>query len=83
MIIKKYGIELQLLTKKDIELVRQERNKDFIRSKMINQSIINSKQQQKWFKTINNSNNFYFIIVHENKKIGLIHGKNIDWKKRR
>jgi hypothetical protein len=37
--------------------------------------------QQKWFQSINNEFNFYFIIHYEGKRIGLINFKNIDWEK--
>lgn len=82
MIISKYGIELHKLKYKDIELVRLQRNKESIRSKMLDQRIITIEQQKKWFDSINNANNFYFIIHYEGKKIGLAHSKNIDWDKR-
>lgn len=82
MIIKKYEIELHQLEYNDIELVRIQRNKESIRSKMLYQSIITPEQQDKWFETINNANSFYFIIHYDGKKIGLAHSKNIDWKKK-
>lgn len=74
MIIRKYGITLERLTKADIELVRQHRNSELIRNRMFYQKMISEEEQVKWFTSINNDFNYYFIIHHKNKKIGLIHG---------
>lgn len=82
MIIKKYGIELHQLQHNDIELLRTQRNKEALRSKMLDQAIISPAQQEKWFSSISNINNFYCVIQHEGKKIGLAHSKNIDWNKK-
>lgn len=82
MIIRKYGIELRRITHGDIEMIRQARNRDDIRSKMLDQRIITPEQQERWFDSINNANNFYFVIHYQRKKIGLIHSKNIDWQAR-
>ncbi len=78
MIIYKYGIELHRVTHDDIELIRQMRNRDDIRSKMLDQRLITPEQQEKWFQSINNSENLYFVIFHNNTKIGLVYGKNIN-----
>lgn len=58
------------------------RNKHEIRSKMFYRKLISKDQQEAWFNSINNMFNYYFIIRHENKKIGLIHGKNSNFEKR-
>ena len=42
------------------------------------QEEITSEMQKKWFDSINNFNNFYFIIEVDNKKIGLCHGRKVD-----
>lgn len=80
MIVEQYGIRLTRLTKDDIELVREWRNHPKIRLKMGYQKIISSKEQEKWFASINNNENIYFIIEYQSKKIGLINTKNIDYK---
>ncbi len=77
MIIKKYGITLERLTEADIELVRQHRNSELIRKRMFYQQLITEEEQKKWFQTINNDLNYYFLILHKGKKIGLTHA-NID-----
>ncbi len=77
MIIRKYGITLERLTEEDIELVRYHRNSELIRKRMFYQNQITEEQQKKWFASINNDLNYYFLILHKGKKIGLTHG-NID-----
>jgi RimJ/RimL family protein N-acetyltransferase len=80
VIIRKYGIELHRLTHEDIEMIRQARNRDDIRSKMLDQRLISPEQQEQWFKSIDNRFNYYFIIHYQGKKIGMIHGKNVDYQ---
>jgi RimJ/RimL family protein N-acetyltransferase len=82
MIIRKYGIELHRLTQEDIELVRIKRNSDAIRQHMFYREIITPEAQKQWFASIRNIYNYYFVIQYKGRKIGLIHGKNIDYEKR-
>lgn len=82
MIIHKYGITLTRLKETDIELVRQMRNSTSIRNTMYYREEITPEMQKKWFDSINKKNNGYFVIEVDNKKIGLIFGKNIDFEKR-
>lgn len=81
MIIEKYGIQLKKITIADIELIRSKRNAESISSKMIFKTFISAEQQIIWFKSINNFNNFYYLIYIDNQPIGLINDKNIDWNK--
>ncbi len=74
MIIRKYGITLERLTEADIELVRQHRNSELINKRMFYQKQITEEEQKKWFSKINNDLNYYFLILHKGKKIGLTHG---------
>lgn len=75
MIIRKYNIELHRLTVEDLELVRHHRNSAAIQSKMFFQNHISAIDQLKWFESINNLNNYYFIIYWKGEKVGLIHGE--------
>lgn len=80
MIIRRYGIELRRVMHGDIELIRQMRNRDDIRSKMLDQRLISPEQQEKWFQSINNNENLYFVICHNDTRIGLVYGKNINYE---
>ncbi len=82
MIVENNTLKIERLQEKDIELVRQWRNSDDIRNRMIYKEIITSEMQKKWFENINNFNNFYFIVHYKNKKVALSNIKNIDWEER-
>lgn len=78
----RYGIVLERLTADDIELVRQWRNADRVRLNMAYQKHIEAEEQKEWFKSINNENNNYLIIIYNGEKIGLLNDKNINWEER-
>ncbi len=82
MKIEVNGLVIERLKEKDIELVRKWRNSDKIRKNMLYQEIITPEQQLKWFHSINNFNNLYFIVEYKNRKVGLVNIKDIDWEKR-
>jgi RimJ/RimL family protein N-acetyltransferase len=82
MIIRKYGLVLKRLKEEDIELVRQKRNSEAVSRNMYYKQEITPEMQKAWFHSINNKYNGYFIISYKDKKIGLIHGKNVDFEKR-
>jgi RimJ/RimL family protein N-acetyltransferase len=79
MLLQKFGLILRRLEQNDIELVRQMRNSESISRFMMYREHITPEMQLKWFKSINNTNNFYFIIEYLGEKIGLVNDKNIDW----
>src|SRR5688500_15436764 len=74
-----YGIKLKRLSIEDIELVRYWRNSDTIRKFMEYREEITPEMQLKWFKSIDNHNNFFFLISVNHSYIGLINGANTDW----
>ena len=81
MIISRGDIVYKRLQEEDIELLRKWRNSKDISRTMIYRENITREMQKKWFDSINNKYNLYFIIEYKEKKIGLINGKDIDWEK--
>jgi len=79
MIIERNTIKLIKLTEEYIELVRQKRNLPEIRDVMEYRENITPAMQQQWFHSINNTNNFHFLIETKGTIIGLISATNIDW----
>lgn len=71
----RFGITLRRITIDDIEMVRNARNA--VRHLMDFQEYITQEMQLKWFNSINNPNNFYYIIEYQNESVGLIHEKNV------
>lgn len=80
--IEKYGVILHRLTKDKIEMVRHWRNDPKIQQYMFYREHITSEMQQRWFDSINNDNNYYYIIEIDGKEIGLTNIKDIDWGKK-
>lgn len=79
MELTNYGITLQRLTEDKIELVRTWRNDPKIQQFMEFRDYITPEMQISWFKRINNEHNYYFIVVWNNKEIGLANIKDIDY----
>ena len=72
-------IKLSKIELKDLEKLRIERNKYFVRSKMLDQKIISKKQQLEWFKLSSKiKTNNYFVINFKDLIIGAGSIKNID-----
>lgn len=82
MIISAYGILLQRLQEADIELVRQKRNSPEIQRFMEYREEITPEMQLKWFRSVNNEFNNYFLIISGNQKVGMVYGAGIDWDKK-
>lgn len=80
MQIFKYGVCLNILKEKDLEMVRDWRNSDLVRPYMQFTKKITYQEQLNWFQALNKKNNLYFIIEFKKIKIGLINIKNIDWE---
>ncbi|MCX6258934.1 MAG: GNAT family N-acetyltransferase [Bacteroidia bacterium] len=78
MKLVKYGVTLRRLCADDLELLRTWRNSDYVRQFMEYREYISPEMQQKWFETVNNPDNFFYIIEHNNEKIGMINEKNLD-----
>jgi UDP-4-amino-4,6-dideoxy-N-acetyl-beta-L-altrosamine N-acetyltransferase len=79
MKLVKYGIILSRLGREDIELVRKWRNSPQINQFMEYRDYITPEMQQEWFNSVDNFDNFYFIIEYQGEKIGLINSSHIEW----
>ncbi|MBK7214383.1 MAG: GNAT family N-acetyltransferase [Bacteroidales bacterium] len=82
MIVSKYGLVLRRLQLEDIELVRQMRNSEAIRQVMQFREEISPEMQLKWFESVNNFENYYYIVEYEGRKVALINDKNMNWQER-
>ncbi len=76
--LNEYGITLSELAEADIELLRGWRNAPEIAENMEFTGHIGSAQQMVWFNDLSKKPNYYFIITHQNNKIGLIHLNEFD-----
>lgn len=76
MIVEQYGLTYTRVKEEDIELIRYWRNQAFIRDVMQFREYITEEMQKSWFKSINNKYNYYFLIVADGSKVGMIHYKD-------
>jgi RimJ/RimL family protein N-acetyltransferase len=76
MIVEQYGLRFTRITASHLELLRYWRNQSYIRENMQFTEYITPRMQKKWFEQINNKCNYYFLIEHAGKKIGLINCKD-------
>ncbi|MCF8348300.1 MAG: GNAT family N-acetyltransferase [Bacteroidales bacterium] len=81
MIVRKGNIVFRKITVDDIELVRNWRNSHHVKQYMAYRETITPEMQLKWFHSINNVNNLYFIFEYKGEKIGVFNAKDIDWEK--
>lgn len=80
MKFEKYGITLRRITNGDLELLRTWRNSEAIQRHMNYREHITKQMQNKWFHSIDNFSNFYYIIEYNDDKVGLFNEKDIDWE---
>jgi UDP-4-amino-4,6-dideoxy-N-acetyl-beta-L-altrosamine N-acetyltransferase len=78
--INQYGVTLKRLTEEDIELLRYWRNQQSVKMYMDYREYITPEMQKKWFASISNKFNYYFIIEFEGKKVGLINAKDFSYQ---
>lgn len=78
MKFQRYGVEMERLKARHLEMVRQWRNSDLVRLRMHFQGIIDEVSQQTWFSGINNERNWYFVAYSNEVPFGVFHIKNID-----
>jgi UDP-4-amino-4,6-dideoxy-N-acetyl-beta-L-altrosamine N-acetyltransferase len=78
--IIKNGITLKKINENDLELIRNWRNSDFVKQFMIYKENITPEMQKKWYESVNNEFNYYFIILSQDSAVGLANLKDIDYK---
>lgn len=82
MIIQGFGIKLVRLNRDYLELLRVKRNSEQIRQFMEYREEISPEMQEAWFAKVDTEKDGYFIILENEKAIGMINGSDIDWQKR-
>jgi RimJ/RimL family protein N-acetyltransferase len=80
MKVTRYGITLERLQTQHLEMVRGWRNDTKISQFMFYKGEITPAMQQEWFASINNEQNFFFVIHYKGEPAGLINISSIDWE---
>lgn len=76
--LENYDVVLKRLTEDKIEMVRCWRNDPKISQYMFFRQHITSEMQKKWFQSVDNDRNLYYIIEYKGEDIGLINVKDIN-----
>nr|WP_314865803.1 GNAT family N-acetyltransferase [uncultured Flavobacterium sp.] len=77
--ITKYGVKFIKINKTHLEMVREWRNSDDVRLFMKYQKVITSDDQLRWFESIDNDKNYYFVAYIKDEPVGLYNIKNINF----
>lgn len=78
----RYGIDLERLEAKHLEMVRRWRNHESVRLRMRYRQEITPEMQTDWFNKHSRENDWYFVAAHNELPFGLFHIKEIDWQKK-
>lgn len=76
ILLRKYGMLLSQVQPENLEMIRQWRNKEAVRTKMQHTELITETQQKAWYNQINENQDLYF--VYDN--IGVVNLKDIEWE---
>jgi len=76
--IRKFGIVLRRLVPEYLEAVRVWRNDPTVSQWLVFQGQIEPEQQRKWFDSLDQTRNFYYVIEYQGQPIGLVNLKNYD-----
>ncbi len=75
---EKYGLCFELLNHENLELLRVWRNSDFVRNQMLYQETITPEKHLEWYRDLDKSKNFYYIVSQKGRNVGVSSIKNIE-----
>ena len=78
----RFGVTLERLQAKHLELVRQWRNSDLVLPNMRFREIIPPAAQIRWFESLDLKANWYFVAYIGEVPFALFHIRDIDWAKK-
>jgi RimJ/RimL family protein N-acetyltransferase len=71
--LERFGLVLTRVGPDDIEDIRVGRNEDHVRMQHLYREPITPEQQQRWFESVNNAWNYFFVIHAHGKKVGVVY----------
>lgn len=80
LIVAQFDVRLIRVQREHLATILNWRNSAHVRQNMFYQDLLNENDQLTWFESINNANNYYFIIEYLGVNVGLIHAKNVTEK---
>lgn len=78
----RYGIELDRLETRHLDMVRQWRNHERVRLRMRCKEEISPASQAKWFDTLDVHNDWYFVGGARGIPFGLFNVKEVQWRQK-
>ena len=78
----RFGVTLERLERRHLELVRRWRNSEWVRPFMRFQEIVAPDDQVRWFGRLDASRDWYFCAHVGDSPFGLFHVKAIDWSRK-
>ena len=76
-IFTKFGLTFTRINESHLEIVRNWRNSDFVKSGMLFQDYITHEMHSNWFKSINNDHNYFYVVQSKSDYIAVADIKNI------
>jgi RimJ/RimL family protein N-acetyltransferase len=73
LVLERFHLVLSRVVHDDIEEIRQGRNADHVRRMHRHQEPITPEQQEAWFARIDNEWNYFFVIHHHGRKVGVVY----------
>jgi len=81
MVFQFYNLTFRRLDHSRIELLRSWRNAEWVRPYMHDRKHITPEMQDKWFRSIDNLKNWYFIIELRGEPVGAVSLRDVDLEK--
>jgi hypothetical protein len=73
LILERFHLVLSRVERDDIEAIRQGRNAEHVRRMHVYQDEITPSQQEAWFARVDTEWNYFFVIHHKEKKVGVVY----------
>jgi hypothetical protein len=76
---RRYGLELERLEPRHLEMVRGWRNREGVRLRMQYREVVSPEAQARWFTELDPTNDWYFVASRNRNSFGVFHVKQIRW----
>ena len=73
LVLERFHLVLSRVEHGDIEVIRQGRNAEHVRRMHRYQDEITPEQQEAWFARVDNEWNYFFVIHHRGRKVGVVY----------
>ena len=79
MRVARFGVTLDRLDHRHVEIVRRWRNSDWVRPYMRHQEVVQADEQSRWFAGLDPLRDWYFMAHVGQAPFALFHVKAVDW----